>query len=179
MVSLRKASAYSKKRARPYTRNAKTRKKAYIKTIPGVKIVKYDNGNQADFLEGKHSYAIRFIAAEGVQIRDNALEACRTLVNKQLEKEVPGQYYFKIKVHPHHMLRENRTAAGAGADRLSSGMKHSFGVIIGRAALVKTGKEIFFISTSNEKAARIARRALNTVKPKLPCKGKVTFEKIK
>ena len=179
MASLRKASAYSKKRARPYTRNAKSRQKAYVKTIPQVKIVKYHLGNHKDFLKGKHKFMVRFVAEEKAQVRDNALEACRTLINKVLEKQVPGQYYFNIKVHPHHLLRENKTAAGAGADRLSSGMKHSFGIVIGRAAMVSPGKEIFFVSCSNEKAARIARKIMTTVKSKVPCKGRVLFEQIK
>jgi large subunit ribosomal protein L10e len=178
MASLRKASAYSKKRARPYTRNSKQRKKAYIKTIPGNKIVKYNMGNKKAHYEGKHKFSVSFVSNEKVQVRDNALEACRTLINKALDKKIQGQYYFTIKVYPHHLLRENKTAAGAGADRLSSGMKHSFGIIIGRAAMVKEGQEIFLITTDTEKAARVAREALMTVKPKVPCKGRILLEKI-
>ena len=45
MASLRKAAAYSKKHARPFTRKSKSRKKAYIKTIPGIRIVKFDMGD--------------------------------------------------------------------------------------------------------------------------------------
>ncbi len=179
MVSLRKASAYSKKKARPFTRKSKSRKKSYIKTIPGMKISKFDMGNQSDYRKGKHNYNIKLVSKEKIQIRDNALEACRTLLNKQLEREIPGQYYFNIKVYPHHLLRENKTAAGAGADRLSSGMKHSFGIIVGRAAMVKAGGEILFVSVTNERAAHIAKRAMGTVKSKVPCRAKVVFEKVK
>jgi len=177
MASLRKASAYSKKKVRPYTRKSAKRKRAYIKTIPASKIVKFNMGNQSAYNQGKHPFALRLIATEKVQMRDNSLESCRLLIFKILEKVAQGDYSFTIKVYPHHILRENKTAAGAGADRLSSGMKHSFGITVGRAAIVQPNKELFFISCANEKVAKVAREALNKAKPKVPCKTKVVFEK--
>ena len=179
MVALRKASSYSKKKARPYTRNSRTKRKAFIKVVPSSKITKFNMGNVQDYIKEKHNFIVRFISSEGVQIRDNALESCRTLVNKVLDAKIPGQYYFSMKVYPHHLLRENKTAAGAGADRLSSGMRHSFGIVIGRAAIVKPGQEVFFISSSSDKSARIARDALSAVKAKIPCTGKIVFEEIR
>lgn len=178
MASLRKASAYSKKIVRPFTRKAASRRKAYIKAIPPSKIVKFNMGDSKGHNAGKHKFNIRFIASEKVQIRDNSLEASRLLINKILDKEIPGQYFFEIKVFPHHILRENKTAAGAGADRLSSGMSHSYGINIGRAAIVNPGKEVFFISTATERAAKSARKALGMVKTKVPCKGRILFEKL-
>lgn len=178
MASLRKASSYSKRKARPFTRRANTRKKAYIKTVPPLKIVKYNMGNTKAFNKDKFKYILRFVSRERVQIRDNSLEACRLILNKVLDKELPGKYYFVIKVYPHHILRENKTAAGAGADRLSSGMKHSYGINIGRAAIVQPGKELFFIATDSQTSITTARKAMALVKPKLPCKGKIVFEKV-
>jgi len=178
MATLRKASAYSKKIVRPFTRKANTRRKAYIKTVPPSKIVKFHMGNQKDYDNGKHKFKISYVASEKVQIRDNSLEACRLILVKILEKRIPGSYYFRINVYPHHILREHKMAAGAGADRLSSGMTHSFGVNVGRAAIVNSGKEVFFISAVDERTAREARKAMGAVKPKVPCRGKVVFEKI-
>lgn len=178
MASLRKAGAYSKKKARPYTRVSKNKSKSYIKQNPHNKIVKYNLGNISAFNQGKFKYIIRFVSEERVQMRDNAIEACRLILNKQLEKKIPKQYYFEIKVFPHHILRNNKTAAGAGADRLSSGMKHSFGIIEGRAAIINKGKEVFFVACETEQSARIARETMHSVKSKVPCKGKVLFEKI-
>lgn len=177
-MALRKASAYSKKKARPYTRKSKNKARSYIKVIPHNKIVKYNLGNVEDYNKGKFKFHLRFVSEEKVQIRDNALEAGRLIINKALEKRIPKQYYFEIKVYPHHILRNNKTAAGAGADRLSSGMKHSFGVIEGRAAIVNPGKEIFFVACETEQGARIAREVMAMVKAKMPCKGKIVFEKI-
>ena len=72
-------------------------------------------------------------------------------------------------------MRNNKTAAGAGADRLSSGMKHSFGVIEGRAAMVNPGKEIFFVACETEQVARIARDVMRILKSKMPCKSKIVM----
>ena len=146
-MALRKASSYSKKRTRPYTRRSRSKKKAYIKTVPGIKIAKFTMGNQKAADEGKHNYLVRLIADERVLIRDNALEAARMFVGKMLDRDAVGQYFFSVKVYPHHILRENKSGGGgvAGADRISSGMKHSFGITIGRAAIVNAGIEIFVV----------------------------------
>jgi large subunit ribosomal protein L10e len=178
MASLRKASSYSKKKVRPFTRKSNRKQKAYIKAVPPLKIVKFQMGNSKAFRQGKQKYLIRLISKEKIQLRDNALESGRMMIVKVLDKDAPGQYFFEIKVYPHHILRENKTAAGAGADRLSSGMKHSYGITIGRAAIVQPGKEIFFISCESDKIARIARSVLSKVKAKMPCKSVINFEKL-
>ena len=136
-------------------------------------------GDKKGNVQGKHKFQVSLVSSEKVQVRDNALESCRQFVNKALERAIPGDFYFVVKVYPHHILRENKTAAGAGADRLSSGMKHSFGITMGRAAIVAPGKEIFFVSCATEKAARVAKDALTKVKSKVPFRNKITFEKIK
>ena len=178
MASLRKAAAYSKKKVRPYTRKSRDKSKAYIKVVPQNKIVKYNLGDPKAFEEGKFKYILRLVSDERVQIRDNALEAGRLVLNKVLERKIPKQFYFAIKVYPHHILRNNKTAAGAGADRLSSGMSHSFGVVEGRAAIVKPGKEIFFVACETEQNARVAREAMSMIKAKIPCKSRIIFEKV-
>jgi len=178
MGALRKASAYSKKKVRPYTRKSKIKGKSYIKQVPPNKIVKYNLGNHKSYHEGKFKFILSLVADEKVQIRDNALESCRQILNKTLERGIPKQYYFIIKVYPHHILRQNKTASGAGADRLSSGMKHSFGVIEGRAAIVNPGKVIFFVACETEQGIRVAREAMTMVKSKIPCKSRILFEKV-
>jgi large subunit ribosomal protein L10e len=176
MASLRKASAYSKKKNRPYTRVSKNKSKSYIKQNPHNKIVKYNLGNKEAYAQGKFKKTISLISEEDVLIRDNAIEAGRLILNKNLERKIPKQFYLWIKIFPHHILRNNKTASGAGADRLSSGMKHSFGVIEGRAARVKKGKEIFVIATENDQNLKIARGIMKMVKAKMPCRTKVVIE---
>lgn len=176
---LRKASSYSKKLTRPFTRKSRSKDKAYIKVIPGIKIAKFHIGNQEDFRQGKHKFAVTLLSDERVLIRDNAIESGRMLLTKMLDENIAGQYYLNVKIYPHHMLRENKSAGGmAGADRISSGMTQSFGQVIGRAAIVRPGQELFFVSCIDERAARIARDALVMIKAKMPCRTKIVFEKI-
>ena len=122
---------------------------------------------------------MKLVAEEKAQMRDNSLEACRMIINKSMDLSAPGEYYFVIKTYPHHILRENKAAGGtAGADRLSHGMKHSFGVTVGRAAIVNAGKEVFEISCVTEKGAQAAKKALRKVKAKIPFRNRIIFEKL-
>ena len=178
MASLRKASAYSKKYARPNTRTSKKRAKAFIKTIPPVKVVKFNMGKKKKYDDKEFEVVLRIVSEEKVQIRDNSLEASRQFLNRRLEKELPGNFYFEIRVFPHHILRENKMLTGAGADRMQSGMKHSFGKASGRAAMINPGKDIFLIATSGDKGIKVARRALKAVKAKLPCKTVIVMERL-
>ena len=179
-MALRKALAYSKKKTRPYTRTSKKKGKAYIKTIPFSKIVKFNGGDQAGYRKGQHTHRVYLISEEKVQIRDNALEAGRMVLVKQMDIGAFGQYFLMVKVHPHHLIRENKSAAAvAGADRISTGMTQSFGTVIGRAAIVNPNSTIFFISCANEKAAQVAKSALYQVRAKVPCKTRIVFEKLK
>lgn len=177
-MALRKALAYSKKYARPYTRTSRVKGKAYIKVVPHNKVVKYNLGNQKGYEEGKFLFKLMMLSEEPAQIRDNAIEASRMLLTKQLDEQLPNAYYFEVKIHPHHILRNNKTAAGAGADRMSTGMSRSFGDIEGRAALVRGGQVLFIIYCENEQAARIVRESFRMTKSKLPCGTRVVFEKI-
>ncbi|MFA5019757.1 MAG: 50S ribosomal protein L16 [Candidatus Pacearchaeota archaeon] len=178
MVALRKASAYSKKYARPYTRVSKKKSKNFIKTAVDKKIAKYNMGDNKSYNTGKYQTAIRIISKERIQIRDNALEAVRQSVSRQLESKIPKQYYFEVRVHPHHIMRENKMLTGAGADRMSSGMKHSYGKPSGRAALVKENQEIFVIYTNGDKNIKIAKEFLNSTKSKIPCATQIVVEKV-
>lgn len=176
-MALRKASSYSKKYARPYTRNSRRKDKSYIKTVPVVKIARFHFGTPADYRAGKHKFIVRMVADENAQIRDTAIESGRMMLNKALDEGVIGQYYLAVKVFPHHFLRDNKTAAGAGADRLSTGMSHSFGIVAGRAAIVRKGTDLFFVSGSSEKVVKVSRETMNSIRSKLPCKTKIVFEK--
>ena len=178
MVSLRKAGAYSKKYARPNTRTSKKRAKAFIKASPPNKIVKFNMGKRDKYDMGNFDIEIRLLCLQTIQIRDSAIEAARQYLTRRLEKEAPGNFYFEIKIYPHHILRENKMLTGAGADRMQSGMKHSFGKTSGRAAMVKPGKDIFLIAVSGDKNLRIAKAALQAIKSKLPCKTQIVVEKI-
>jgi len=176
MASLRKASAYSKKKVVPFTRVSKKRQKSYIKTVPYQKIVKFTMGKEGLYNEGKLPHQLTLIADEKVQIRHNAFEACRQFINKKMDKELAGQYVFRVIPFPHHIQRENKMLTGAGADRMQTGMQLSYGKSVGKAAILKQGSRIFFIAVQNEKAVQSARKVLKQIRSKLPCKTKILYE---
>jgi len=173
MATLRKAFAYSKKKVVPYTRISKKKKKSFIKTVPPQKIVKFTMGKEQLYNEGKFPYELIVVSKENVQIRHNALEACRQFINKKLEKELAGQYLFRVVPFPHHIQRENKMLTGAGADRMQTGMQLSFGKSVGKAAIVKPGTKIFVLAVANKKAIVFARKLIKQVKPKLPGQIKI------
>ena len=178
-MGLRKASAYSKKKVVPFTRVSKKKGKSYIKTVPQQKIVKFSMGSETLYNEGKLPHKISLVSKEKVQIRHNALEACRQYIHKRLEKELSGQYVFRIVPFPHHIQRENKMLTAAGADRMQTGMQLSFGKSSGKAAIVRPGSTIFLIAVSDEKAVNIARDVLKRIKSKLPGTKKIVYEFVK
>ena len=113
-------------------------------------------------------YTLNLISKADLQIRHNALEAARQSCNRLLEKTLGKMnYYFHVRVYPHHILRENPLASGAGADRMSTGMKCSFGKAIGIAARIKKGQTILCVSTGKANI-KVARTALKRAQNKFP-----------
>lgn len=176
MASLRKANAYSKRKVVPYTRISKKRQKSFIKTVPPQKIVKFTMGRESLMNDGKLPYSLIMVSDEKVQVRHNALEACRQFINKKLDKELAGQYVFKVIPFPHHVQRENKMLTAAGADRMQTGMQLSYGKPTGKAAILKKGSKIFFIAVANQKTLNFVRHILKQIKSKLPCKTKILYE---
>ncbi|MBM3234543.1 50S ribosomal protein L16 [Candidatus Pacearchaeota archaeon] len=176
-MALRKASSYSKRHVTPYTRKSAKKSKSYIKAIPPQKVVKLHMGDIHGYENKKLNIVLKLQSAEPVQIRDNAIEAARQYIHKELEENLAGQYYFAVKIYPHNIVRENKMLTGAGADRMQTGMAHSFGVNIGRTAIVKENQDIFIVAVNSEKAMRITRTAFERIKAKLPCSTRILVEK--
>lgn len=165
MAKVRRANAY-RQLERPYTRTSKFRAKSFIRAVPQRKVVRYCMG---DLKRHDFPYRLYLRANDDLQIRHNAIESARMTSNRLLEKVI-GKTGYKmiIRIFPHHILRENPLASGAGADRMSTGMKMSFGKPIGSAARVRVGQILFEIQT--EKAhIETAKKALTRAKNKFPC----------
>ena len=164
MAKLRRAIAW-RRIERPYTRKSKYREKTFIRAAPTNKVVRFDMGDpKADY-----DYTVNLVSKSAIQIRHNAIESARMTTNRTLEKEL-GKigFYFKIRVYPHHILRENPIAAGAGADRFSTGMQKAFGKPVGLAAQIKKGQTVFSVSV-NKGSLTLAKDALRKAKNKFPC----------
>ena len=171
-MPLRPARCYTKFSGPPYTR------KEYIHGVPQPKITKFEMGNYQVMTD----YAIKgeLIAVEAGQIRHNALEAARIAVNKYLAGSVGDQnFYFRIRVYPHHVLRENKLMAFAGADRLQDGMRQAFGKPIGTAARVYPGHIILEVWASRENHEEHVKEALRRGGDKFPIPTRIVIKKRK
>jgi large subunit ribosomal protein L10e len=120
---------------------------------------------------------ISLVVEETVQIRHGSLEASRLSANRHLIKELgEGNYRMTLRKFPHQVIRENKQATGAGADRVSDGMRQSFGKIVGTAARVQKGERLFtaYCDVDQAKVVKEAfRRAYNKITP--PCR--ITVER--
>ncbi|HLD39932.1 MAG TPA: 50S ribosomal protein L16, partial [Candidatus Nanoarchaeia archaeon] len=92
--------------------------------------------------------------------------------NRYLEKTLGKNYHLRLKVYPFHVLRENPLASGAGADRMSTGMKLSYGKTIGCAARIREGQTLFELRI-DKADVKVGREALGRSATKLPCTCKV------
>ena len=142
---------------RNVSKRAYTRRE-YMGGIPGSKIVQFDMGN----LSQEFPVEVSLIVEETCQIRHTALEAARISINRKLLKEIGRMnFHLKLRVFPHHVLRENKQATGAGADRVSEGMRLAFGKAVGTAARVESDQIIFTTYTTPQYVdkAKVAMKA--------------------
>jgi large subunit ribosomal protein L10e len=80
---------------------------------------------------------------EKIQLRHMAIESTRLAANKTLEHTTgESGYYSRLRIYPHNLLRENKQIATAGADRISEGMRRSWGKAVSLGARVKQGQVI-------------------------------------
>jgi len=168
-MAIRPAKCY-RKLERPNTRQSKKRpKKGYVKGVPSSKITKFEVGNA----KKKFSANAYLISQAGVQIRHNALEASRVSANRVLQDGLGEDgYFFKVLVYPHHVMRENPLATGAGADRYQTGMRLSFGNPIGLAARVMDNQRIMEVRFNKGKE-KFVKNALRIASSKLPVKCRI------
>ncbi|MHC1580055.1 MAG: 50S ribosomal protein L16 [Candidatus Alkanophagales archaeon] len=139
-------------------------RKEYMGGVPGSKITIFDMGNPGR----EFPVTVSLVAKEACQIRHNALEAARVAANKFLMREVGRMnYHLKVRVYPHHVLRENKLAVGAGADRISKGMRKAFGRAVGTAARVRSGQRIMSVRVEPHNFLK-AKESLRRASYKLP-----------
>ncbi len=171
-MGLRPGRCY-RRHHRPYTRQSmRVPKKGYVKGVPKPKITEFELGTKADY-----DSLLFLVAQQAVQIRHNALEAARIAAVQALEKNLTrgNTFFLKVRVYPHHVLRENALATGAGADRFQQGMRHSFGKPIGTAAQVDRGQKLMEIRV-NKNNLGVAKTALKKASYKLPTPCKILVQ---
>jgi large subunit ribosomal protein L10e len=169
-MGLRPGKCYRSTKKRAFTRIAvKVHKRNYIGATPSVRTRQFNLGNPLK----KYSHIVDLVAQEKVQLRDNSLEAIRVGINRDLVKHAGKENFFlRIRIYPYNILRENKQAQGAGADRVTKGMSHPFGKPIGRAARVRKGQKILSVLIDEEHLNAV-KSALNKAKSKLSCKTSI------
>jgi large subunit ribosomal protein L10e len=153
----------TRKIERPYTRQSrKTPRKSYVVGVPFPKTHQFEMGTKGDY-----DTTLWGIAKSHVQIRDNALEASRIVATKFLETTLGTNFFMKILLFPHHVIREHAIAQGAGADRFSQGMRRNFGHPQTTAAQVRKGQKLLMLKV-NKANLEVAKKALKKASMKLP-----------
>ncbi len=156
------ARMYRKVEGQVYTR------REYMGGVPALRVTQFDTGT----VRGEFPVALTLGTEEAGQVRDIALEAARISAVRVLEKMAPNEFHLKIRRYPHQILREHKMATGAGADRISDGMRRAFGKPVGHAVRTEIGGELITVYTTPGHVAD-AKEALRKASHKLPVPTRV------
>ena len=156
-----------------YVRGNVSTRKEYMGGIPNSRITQFVLGNK----KAEFPLMLSLVATEECQVRHNALEAARITANRTMDKKAgSSNYRLQVRSYPHVVLRENKQATGAGADRVSQGMRSSWGKIVSIAARVQRNQIIMTIETT-EQNFDFAKSALRKAGMKIPSPCKINIEK--
>lgn len=164
---------------RPYQhKRSWNHKREYARGGAQSKIVRYWGGTTEVPWE-EWDLVVGLKANKKVQISSNALEAIRVTINSALSNEL-GRTSFRLNIRPKpfHKFRENRMLAFAGADRVQSGMRNSFGRSMGMAARVRGGQIILEVGCYLKNLPSVRDR-IRVAGMKIPCTSQVVVLKYK
>jgi len=140
--------------------------------VPDAKIRIYDCGNKKASVD-MFPFVAHLVSDEKEQLSSNALEAARVACNKYLIKKAGKEaFHIRTRVHPHHVIRQNKMLSCAGADRLSTGMRHSYGKPMERAARIAIGQVIVSVRAKDIHEEAVIE-ALRRAKYKFPGRQKI------
>jgi large subunit ribosomal protein L10e len=179
MAHRRPWHCYSRWTRRPYQhKRSSNHKREYARGGTQSKIVRYWGGEKEIPWE-EWDIVIGMKCNKQVQLSSNTLEAIRISVNSSLGK-VLGKtgFRFSMRSKPFQKYRENRMLAFAGADRVQSGMRNSFGRSTGVCARVKGGSIICDVGT-HLRNLDLVRDRLRIAAMKVPCSCSVVLIRYK
>ena len=145
------ASMYRQIKGQAYTR------REYMGGVPASRVSQYEMGNLRE----------DFPVVLTLRVKNNKV------LNGQIGV---ANYHMTVRAYPHVVLRENKLATGAGADRVSSGMRQGFGKTVGTAARLERNQAILTVRVPAEKAV-IAKDALWRASMKFPSPCYIDVEK--
>lgn len=162
-MGLRPAKTCRHVKGQPWTRvSQKKPRKSFVKGVPHARVRQFNMGT-----DKRYELEAKLVAAEPIQVRDNALESARQAANKFLEKKLVANFFLQVTRYPHLVLREHSVLGVAGSDRISKGMKRAFGRPKGRMACLHANEAVF-VSRIMKKDLAVLREAFERAKKKLP-----------
>ena len=175
MAHRRPWHCYAKWSRRPFQyKRSSNRRREYARGGAQSKIVRFWGGDKSIPWEN-WELVVGLKVKKQIQISSNALEAIRVTINSALQKRLGRlNFRFRVRPKPFQKYRENRMLAFAGADRVQSGMRNSFGRSTGVCARVRAGQVICDVGTSL-KDLDIVRDRLRVASMKIPCSCQVVI----
>lgn len=147
-------------------------KSRYCRGVPDAKIRIFDCGAKKTPVD-VFPFVAHLVSDEKEQLSACALEASRVSCNKYMVKNTGKEgYHIRTRPHPFHVIRQNKMLSCAGADRLSSGMRGSYGKPMEMAARVSIGQIIVSVRSLDKNANHVIE-ALRRAKFKFPGRQKV------
>ncbi len=135
----------------------------YMGGIPHCRITQFDTGN----VHQQYKFRFTLRAEEAGNVQDRALEAARVSIVRVMDKAASNNFHIKVRRYPHAILREHKMATGAGADRISDGMRGAFGKPVGHAVRAQIGEPLITLSCRSENIPE-AKEAVRKASCKLP-----------
>lgn len=147
-------------------------RREYVRSMPPAKIARFTIGEPSTGYE----YTVSLVAPHDAEIGGSALESARVTANKVLTGATGGKFFLlRVCVYPHEVVRGHKLMGFAGADRLSQGMRLSFGKPTGRAARVSMNQKILAVDVNKDRID-LAKEALKRASKKLPTPCNIVVE---
>jgi len=175
IASRRPWHCYSKWTRRPFQyKRSSNRRREYARGGAQSKIVRFWGGDKSIPWEN-WELVVGLKVDKQIQISSNALEAVRVTINSALQKSLGRtNFRFRVRPKPFQKYRENRMLAFAGADRVQSGMRNSFGRSTGVCARVRAGSVVCDVGISL-KDLNVVRDRLRVASMKICCSCQVVI----
>ncbi|CED85443.1 60s ribosomal protein l10 [Phaffia rhodozyma] len=159
-----------------YCKNKPFPKSRFNRAVPDPKIRIYDLGRKKASVDD-FPFCCHLVSDEYEQVSSEALEAARICANKYIVKTSGKEsFHMRIRPHPHHVVRCNKTLSCAGADRLSQGMRGAWGKPYGKVARVNIGQPIISIRCKDVHKP-VIMEALRRARYKFPGRQKIIISK--
>jgi large subunit ribosomal protein L10e len=159
-------------RCQRFQKNKVYIKSRYCRGVPDSKIRIFECGAKKTPVD-VFPFVVHLVSDEKEQLSACALEAARIQANKYLTKSTGKEgYHIRVRAHPYHIVRQNKMLSCAGADRLSSGMRGSFGKPMEKVARISIGDVIMSVRCKDQNAQH-AIEALRRAKFKFPGRQKI------